>query len=388
MVDERLQVLYVGANHVLVQGRASNNPIHSPGAIAGGVSPPAPPPPAPPISLRIDGQVPGDLLTDLQKAGVIPDPWLDLTWRTNSSLWSDHAWTYSTQFSVTAPVLAGSSSLLLVFEGVKMGATVRVNGQSIGVVRDQFLRYTFPLNVSAVTLMPGKNANRVDVTFGDLETDGPEDIPEDGRFMACTGGRDWAPYTNTVTQSSRNTSGPARTLSKGIWKPVYIVEVPTSTVAITYLTPHTRYLGEYPTERLVDGQHGGFTVNVTAHLWAPPGGAKGFLTVAGSWPGDGRANSTKAMTLLAGHSQISLDLHVNAEQIKLWWPNGLGTQPLYNDSATWAPVPMEPSTTTATRRIGFRVFALVTINDTDVATVAASANSDGTVMERTECFFV
>jgi hypothetical protein len=105
----------------------NHNPIRSVGAISGGISPPPgppppPPPPAPPITLSVKGNVPGDLVTDLQKAGVIADPYLDLTWLKNSSLWTDHVWTYSTNFSVSPP--GNTSSLLLVFDGAKMGATV------------------------------------------------------------------------------------------------------------------------------------------------------------------------------------------------------------------------------------------------------------------------
>ena len=40
-------------------------------------------------------------------------------------------------------------------------------------------------------------------------------------------------------------TGAANTLSKGLWKSVYLSEVPAATVAITHLTPHTRYRGEY-----------------------------------------------------------------------------------------------------------------------------------------------
>ena len=68
--------------------------------------------------------------------------------------------------------------------GVKMGATVRVNGRSVGVLRDQFLRYVFTLDAAELGLVAG--ANRLDVTFG------LGDVAEDGRFMACTGGWDWA----------------------------------------------------------------------------------------------------------------------------------------------------------------------------------------------------
>jgi hypothetical protein len=140
-----------------------------------------------PTKLSVKANVPGDLLTDLHKGGVIADPWLDLTWLQNSSLWTDRAWTYSTNFTV--PSALTSSSLLLVLEGVKMGATVRVNGNEVGVVRDQFLRYLFPLGKTTAKLLPGKGSNTLEIIFGDCETDTAEDVAEDGRFMACTGVR-------------------------------------------------------------------------------------------------------------------------------------------------------------------------------------------------------
>ena len=135
----------------------------------------------PQIELTIPATVPGDLLTDLQRANVIADPWLDTTWIQNSSLWTDRIWTYSTNFTISEAVIRSKAALLLTFDGVKMGATVRVNGVKIGIIRDQFLRYTFALG-SKVDLRVGAQSNRLDVTFG------VQDVAEDGRFMACTGG--------------------------------------------------------------------------------------------------------------------------------------------------------------------------------------------------------
>jgi hypothetical protein len=132
----------------------------------------------PPTNITVPATVPGDLITDLQRADVISDPWLDLTWIQRSFLWSNHVWTYSTHFTVTSNVLEKKSALLLVFDGVKMGATLRVNGQVVGVLRDQFLRYSFELTTG---LQAGVGSNLLEVTFG------IEDVAEDGRFMvsAC-----------------------------------------------------------------------------------------------------------------------------------------------------------------------------------------------------------
>jgi hypothetical protein len=65
---------------------------------------------APPLSAT----VPGDVLTDLQRAGVIGDPYYNLTWQQPSfvSAWNEGVWTYSTTFS--SPV---TEEVLLVFDG-------------------------------------------------------------------------------------------------------------------------------------------------------------------------------------------------------------------------------------------------------------------------------
>jgi len=94
-----------------------------------------------------------------------------------------------------------------VFDGVKMGARILINGQEIGTAADQFRRYTFPLSPSL--LRAGEGANTLSVIFD-------KQVDCGGRWMSCTGGWDWAPYSTT-------SEGGAATFSKGIWKSVYVV---------------------------------------------------------------------------------------------------------------------------------------------------------------------
>ena len=157
-----------------------------------------------------------------------------------------------------------------------------------------------------------------------------------------------------------------------------------ATVAITHVTPHTYYNGAYPNTRLEDGNHDGFTVNVTTHLWAPLGGAKGTLAVTGDWATTNNStsdNNARVMALPSGESIISSQLTATAKQIKLWGPNGVGAQPLYSVDAMWTPATVTKMASAATsviatsRRMGFRVFALVTVNDTDPSTVASNASN-------------
>ena len=85
--------------------------------------------------LSIPATVPGDLITDLESAGIIGDPLYELNWL-NSTIWDVNTWTYSTSF--TAPATGTS---VLVFDGVKMGAYIST--ARLSNITDQFLRYGF-----------------------------------------------------------------------------------------------------------------------------------------------------------------------------------------------------------------------------------------------------
>lgn len=70
--------------------------------------------------------------------------------------------------------------MLLVFDGIKMGGSITLNGVSLGMAVDQYLRYEYPITASGAKLLPGDNANSVSVSFDSSTL-------VQGRFMACTG---------------------------------------------------------------------------------------------------------------------------------------------------------------------------------------------------------
>ena len=141
---------------------------------------------------KIDAKVPGDLVSDLQRAGLIRDPLYELNFL-NSSLWHDYTWVYSTTFLLQQSA-ERNGHLLLVFDGIKMGAHVRVNGHLMGTVYNQFRRYEFDLNNTV--LLDGA-AQTLEVEFdGSISMVG-------NRFSACTGG--WV----STAQSSAPSCKPA-----------------------------------------------------------------------------------------------------------------------------------------------------------------------------------
>lgn len=315
------------------------------------------------IPISIPAAIPGDLISDLFASGQIGDPLYELNFK-NSSIWDENVWTFTTMFDTKVKdSQASTEELLLVFDGIKMGANITLNGKKLGEAKDQFLRYVFPL-VSTGALRTDGKMNKLEVTF-----DSSACI--DGRFMACTGGWDWAPFTTTTTPDTG-----AHTFTKGIWKSVYLVKV--SSAVITHVVPQIRYNGAYPTERLVDGEHGGFTVAVKVFLESPKG-TSGTLQVSGNWGlSSGVQNSTSVHIEAGNPRSITLELQAPAKDIRLWWPVGLGKQSLYNIKATFLPSRKEAPALESSRRIGFRYFALVTGNDTDPVYVRESMGKEGT----------
>lgn len=294
----------------------------------------------------IAAKVPGDLISDLYAAGQIGNPLYEKNWL-NSSIWNDHEWTYATEFEA-------DSSSLLVFDGIKMGAKIRVNGVEIGQATDQFARYTFALNEHPGLIK--NSSNILEVLFvGSLLNCG-------GRWMACTGGWDWAPYTNTQQEG-------IPTFTKGIWKSVYTVSV--QNAAIEHFVPQVFYQGGHPTATIEDGTHAGFKVHARVHLWAQAA-TKGTLTVTGSWG----ALAKQVVNIPAGASNLTLILDASAKDTKLWWPAGLGAQHTFEVKASLSigsGLALETS-----RKIGFRHVALVTGNDTDASYVAKASKEEGT----------
>ena len=144
-------------------------------------------------AISVGGVVPGDLLTDLQRAGALPDPLYENTFdaydasgKVATPFWERANVTYTTVFALDARIraLAAGGEVLLVLDGVKMAAEVFLNGASLGVTADQFLRMTAPV---AALLRPGGAANELRVVF----LPSTHAANNGARFMACSGGWDW-----------------------------------------------------------------------------------------------------------------------------------------------------------------------------------------------------
>jgi hypothetical protein len=153
----------------------------------------------------INATVPGEILTDLHRAGRIPDQCWNTSWREPSFItaWNEGSWRYSKSFTSPAPTTAQpGQEVLLCFDGALMGATFELNGVPLtttidpllGIVTgatNQFLQYV--LSVKRL-LRPGRASNLLSATFGVAENDHPgtSNPRSNGRFTFSTG-IDWPP---------------------------------------------------------------------------------------------------------------------------------------------------------------------------------------------------
>ena len=312
----------------------------------------------------INATVPGDIITDLEHAGLIPDPYVNVSWRDPANVfrWANGTWTFSKTFDYSGGTAGHSATL--VFDGIKMGAQITLNGVALGVATDQFLRYTYDVG----DLL--KSASNV------LSLRFEQNIDTGGRFMTCTGGYDWAPWSTTwkVSPSVQAaiptgwfSGGAQSTFSFGIWKSVYITTV--SAVSIDAVGVETFYKGDYPVEPMTDGNHQGFELHLTLHLNAPAGVPAGAtVNVSAVFGSIGHT-----MPLPAGKSKWNIVLP--AARVRLWWPAGMGSQAMYNVSIAISTSSGLSAVTT--RQVGFRSIALVTTNDTDAEVRRRSEDHNG-----------
>eukprot|EP01043_Picozoa_sp_COSAG02_P081514 COSAG02_NODE_19955_length_856_cov_0.759577_1_plen_256_part_01 len=170
----------------------------------------------------INASVPGDIISDLEEAGLIGDPWFETNWRDDAGVWF-RKWRYNTTFALSsaeAEQLRAGAEVFLVFDGIKMGATIELDGHTVGVATDQWLRYSFPIS----KLLSPATSHELSVTFDNA-------VDTHGRYMGCSGGWDWAP----MSIEWMVTPDRSPTFSFGIWKSVSLLAV--SSTSITHIAP-------------------------------------------------------------------------------------------------------------------------------------------------------
>jgi len=249
----------------------------------------------------LPAQVPGCVHTDLLAAGKIDDPF----YRDNEDRiqWiSDADWVYSRTFEVSAEMLS-YDHVLLRCEGLDTLATLTLNGRRVG--RGENMFRTWEMNVRDALR---RGENRLEVRLASPfryveerraqralpEWAGPKEAKGRAwlRKEPCNFGWDWGPVMMT----------------SGIWRPIRLVAFNLGRITdIAIRQKHSE-------------GHANLTVTVTAEVLGDAD-----LSAAARLVLDGQTVTEASEKISDGMAQLRL--HVSDP--KLWWPNGMGAQPLY-----------------------------------------------------------
>ena len=251
----------------------------------------------------LPGAVPGGVHTDLMAAGRISDPFvgdeeLRVQWV------AERDWEYRREFRVEAGV-AAEECAALVFDGLDTLAEVRLNGEPLGNADNMFRTWRWEVSGK---LRSG--SNELSVIFRSAAQRGAElderrhlDRPKETlpgapylRKAPCHFGWDWGPKLPNV----------------GFWQGVRIEAWSTARLG------DVRVSGS-----IVDGR-ATISAVVTADRMAA--GDQELEAVVRVRHPNGRADSVRSFFKI---DRPSVDLSIEIADPELWWPNGLGSQPLY-----------------------------------------------------------
>ncbi len=270
---------------------------------------------------RVNATVPGSVYHDLLTAGQIPDPF----YRDNENealKLMDYDFVYSRSFTVPQTLLA-CDAVLLRCEGLDTLATVTVNGCVAGHAKNMHRIYEFDVKS---LLKPGENeisirfdspTRFIKKAYAESVADGSSDamvgFPHI-RKAHCMFGWDWGP----------------RLPDAGIWREISIIGVQTARIRdVQVLQFH---------------EPGKVRLEVNTHITQVTGSAPVAVTVTAPDGTEWTASGEKAV--------------IEIDNPKLWWPNGLGEQPLYTVTVT-----LGGNLDSWSRRIGLRTVTVTRNKD-------------------------
>lgn len=258
---------------------------------------------------QLKAVVPGQVHADLLAAGIISDPF----WRDNAELcqWVENwEWTYTKRFEL--PVGFDTKKLLLQFDGLDTFADIYVNGKKIGpvgktTVEDMFLPYEFDITGWLKT----KGENYIEVKFYSPEKMVREKAQKKSypgafgdpirayvRRMQCSFGWDWVHRFVTV----------------GIWRPCRIVSCGEMRI---------RDLFAYTSS--IENNEADLRIQMEAEL----SNNKQLKTQFELVDPKGKIVWNKTIPF-----EDNINLQATIHDPDLWWPNGVGEQPLYTLKAS------------------------------------------------------
>ncbi|NQT58717.1 MAG: glycoside hydrolase family 2 protein [Bacteroidetes bacterium] len=252
---------------------------------------------------NLTGEVPGSLFYSLEKQGEFGKEGVFYRENNRACLGiADRDFIYSRNFTIDADFLNSTNEIYLEADGLDTLTEVRLNGVLVGKTRNMHRQYRF---VVSEHLEPGKN--RIEITFfNSLEyirnehkrrpmiADGDDGVTTvTGYHMIrkshCSFGWDWGPQIPDL----------------GIWRDIRLVSYPSGRINTVHITQTHEESGVI----LI------FAPDCTISPCTHP-----ILQILVKAP-DGTEYNVIGKT--------DKEAHLVIENPELWWPHGLGAQPLY-----------------------------------------------------------
>ncbi|MEK6282398.1 MAG: glycoside hydrolase family 2 protein [Acidobacteriota bacterium] len=253
--------------------------------------------------------VPGCVHTDLLNNKLIDDPF----YRDNEQKlqWIGKTdWEYQTTFNVTPEILA-RHNIDLIFEGLDTYANVFLNNELLLNADNMFRTWRAD---SKRLLKPGANTLRIRFRSPINEV---LPIMAKMSYQLPAGndqGEKTSPHTRKAPYQFGWDWGP-RFVTSGIWRPVSLEAWDKARVEDLHILPK---------------QVTAATANLTAEVEVVADGHANATIIVDNVT-DKSVASRREVTLAPGSNRVALDFVV--ARPALWWPNGLGAQPLYTFKA-------------------------------------------------------
>ncbi len=258
-------------------------------------------------------EVPGNFELDLQRNGIIEEPFYGTNALALHKYEDSHIW-YRTEFTLKKGISGGkgsNSDTFLVFEGLDTYAEIFLNGRQLGTADNMLIPHVIPLKGYELA-RDGGNELLVHIKPAAAEASKYgysvfEHAPKYG-------------YEALYVRKAPHMYGwdiMPRIVSAGIWKPVYIDVVPKERIEEIY----------FQTVGLVNG---GNDANILCNYNVradDPLVAEYELKIEGSC-GESKFTVGKKLQFCAG----SLSFRINGA--RLWWPEGKGEACLYSIKAS------------------------------------------------------
>lgn len=295
---------------------------------------------------RYKATVPGSVYNDLINAGRMDDPY----YRDNENAALElmkHDFEYIGTFDTDLDALKGASEVLLRFNGLDTLADITLNGEVLGFANNMHRVWEYP-----VSRLLKSTGNELKITFHSPVNFIAEEFKKDPAILGTEDAMNGFPKIRKGHYMFGWDWGP-RLPDAGIWKDVELVKVDKALFTRTYIRQEfsddmsevkvsvEAALSPYPLKKnmpqelplLSDNEE--FSYNVT--VIAP----------------DGSVIADKQ----DGFSPVKIDAP------KLWWPNGLGEQPLYTVITSLTDKKTGYILDTSEKRIGLRKLEVSTAKD-------------------------